>query len=124
MALGAVATAQQNRDARQNRDAAPQAVEAAGRTPAPVQQVERADDAATPVVNPDERSFTKPSEERAFNFSTPGLVLKVNVKDGEAVKAGQVLAEQDVSVETANKATYEIDRTPPWKRNTPRRTQS
>src|SRR6476659_5322303 len=56
-----------------------------------------------------ERSFTKPSEERDLAFSTPGLVVKVNVKQDEPVKAGQVLAEQDVTVEMANKATYEIE---------------
>jgi RND family efflux transporter MFP subunit len=56
-----------------------------------------------------ERSFTKPSEERDLSFSSPGLVVKVNVKQDEPVKAGQVLAEQDVTVEMANKATYEIE---------------
>jgi RND family efflux transporter MFP subunit len=102
MALGAVATAQQKNDA------TPAA--AAARRNAPAQQIDRVEDGApAPVVNTDERSFTKPSDERAFNFSAPGLVMKVNVKDGEAVKAGQVLAEQDVSIETANKATYEIE---------------
>ena len=72
------------------------------------QQVEQADPAAArPAI--DERSFTKPSEERELAFSAPGLVTKVTVKDGEAVKAGQVLAEQDVTVELANKATFEIE---------------
>jgi multidrug resistance efflux pump len=33
----------------------------------------------------------------------------VSVKQDEPVKAGQVLAEQDVTVEKANKATYEIE---------------
>jgi len=56
-----------------------------------------------------ERSFTKPSEELDLAFSTPGLVTKVTVKQDEPVKAGQVLAEQDVTVEKANKATYEIE---------------
>jgi RND family efflux transporter MFP subunit len=56
-----------------------------------------------------ERSFTTPSEELDLAFSTPGLVTKVTVKLDEPVKAGQVLAEQDVTVEQANKATYEIE---------------
>jgi HlyD family secretion protein len=56
-----------------------------------------------------ERSFTKPSEELDLAFSAPGLVTKVSVKQDEPVKAGQVLAEQDVTVEMANKATYEIE---------------
>jgi multidrug efflux pump subunit AcrA (membrane-fusion protein) len=59
--------------------------------------------------NGTERSFTKPSEERALAFSSPGLVVKVNVKQDEPIKVGQVLAEQDVSVEKANKAMYEIE---------------
>jgi len=63
-----------------------------------------ADDAIT-----SERSFTKPSEDLDLAFSTPGLVTKVSVKQDEPVKAGQVLAEQDVTVEKANKATYEIE---------------
>jgi RND family efflux transporter MFP subunit len=56
-----------------------------------------------------ERAFTKPSEELDLAFSAPGLVTKVDVKQDEPVKAGQVLAEQDVTVEKANKATYEIE---------------
>lgn len=56
-----------------------------------------------------ERSFTKPSEELELAFNSPGLVTKVTVKDNEPVKKGQVLAEQDVTVEMANKATYEIE---------------
>jgi RND family efflux transporter MFP subunit len=67
-------------------------------------QVER--DAATGLS---EKSFTKPSEEVDLDFSAPGLVTKVNVKEGDVVKAGQILAEQDVSVEAANKKMYEIE---------------
>ena len=71
--------------------------------------------AADPVERPDngaslsEKSFTKPSQEVDLDFSTPGLVTEVNIKDGDPVKEGQVLAKQDVSVETANKAIYEIE---------------
>ena len=56
-----------------------------------------------------EKSFTKPSEERDLDFSAPGLVAEVTVKEGQAVKAGQLLARQDVSVETANKRAYDIE---------------
>ena len=56
-----------------------------------------------------EQSFTKPSEEIDMSFPAPGLVTKVNVKDHEPVKAGQVLAEQDVTVDKATKATYDIE---------------
>jgi HlyD family secretion protein len=64
---------------------------------------------APPVVPTGEQSFTKPSEERDLAFNQPGLVAKVTVKQDEPVKAGQLLAEQDFSVEKANKATYEIE---------------
>jgi RND family efflux transporter MFP subunit len=102
LALGGIAAAQQNQ---QN----PNRTGLTGRD-GNIQQVEPADEQAVPAAaTMNERSFTKPSEERAFNFSAPGLVMKVNVKEGEPVKAGQVLAEQDVTVETANKATYEIE---------------
>jgi RND family efflux transporter MFP subunit len=56
-----------------------------------------------------EKSFTKPSQEVDLDFSAPGLIVEVNVKEGDAVEKGQVLARQDISVETANKKTYEIE---------------
>ena len=68
-------------------------------------QVER----DVPTSSYNEKSFTKPSEEVDLDFSAPGLVSEVNVKEGDAVKQGQVLAKQDVSVETANKQIYEIE---------------
>jgi RND family efflux transporter MFP subunit len=66
--------------------------------------------APAPVVVPTgEQSFTKASEERDLAFNQPGLVAKVTVKQDEHVKAGQLLAEQDFTVEKANKATFEIE---------------
>ena len=56
-----------------------------------------------------EKSFTKPSFEVDLDFSAPGLIVEVNVKEGEPVQKDQVLAKQDVSVESANKAMYEIE---------------
>lgn len=56
-----------------------------------------------------EKSFTKPSQEVELDFSAPGLIAEVNVKEGDAVQKDQVLAKQDVSVESANKAMYEIE---------------
>src|SRR4051794_7987803 len=56
-----------------------------------------------------EKSFTKPSQDVDLDFSAPGLVAEVNVKEGDAVQKGQILAKQDVSVEAANKAMYEIE---------------
>ena len=60
-------------------------------------------------TNLSEKSFTKPSQEVDLDFSAPGLVIEVSVKEGDVVKAGQLLAKQDVSVEQANKAMYEIE---------------
>jgi RND family efflux transporter MFP subunit len=56
-----------------------------------------------------EKSFTKPSFEVDLDFSAPGLITEVSVKEGDAVQKDQVLARQDVSVESANKAMYEIE---------------
>jgi RND family efflux transporter MFP subunit len=56
-----------------------------------------------------EKSFTKPSQEVDLDFSAPGLVNEVTVKEGDAVQKDQVLARQDVSVELANKAMYAIE---------------
>jgi RND family efflux transporter MFP subunit len=78
----------------------------ASRAAAQQGQNERDSVAASPLG---ERWFTKPSEEVALDFSAPGLIIEVNVKEGDAVKKGQVLAKQDVSVEAANKAMYEIE---------------
>ena len=39
--------------------------------------------------------ITKPSKERRLSFASPGLVSDVLVKEGDAVKKGQVLAKQD-----------------------------
>ena len=63
----------------------------------------------TGVTGTGEKSFTKPSQEVALDFSSPGLVSEVNVKEGDAVKKGELLARQDASVEAANKAMYEIE---------------
>jgi RND family efflux transporter MFP subunit len=71
--------------------------------------------AADPVERPDngaslsEKSFTKPSQEVDLDFSAPGLVIEVTIKEGDPVQKGQVLAKQDVSVEAANKAMYAIE---------------
>jgi multidrug efflux pump subunit AcrA (membrane-fusion protein) len=56
-----------------------------------------------------EKSFTKPSQEVDLDFSAPGLVIEVAVKEGDVVKKDQVLARQDISVESANKKMYDIE---------------
>lgn len=67
------------------------------------------DNGLTGLSSLSEKSFTKPSEEVDLDFSAPGLVTKVTVKEGDVVKEGQLLAEQDVSVEAAIKQMYEIE---------------
>jgi RND family efflux transporter MFP subunit len=46
---------------------------------------------ASSVVN----GITKPSKDRHLSFAAPGLVSEVTVKEGDAVKKGQILASQD-----------------------------
>jgi macrolide-specific efflux system membrane fusion protein len=66
---------------------------------------------STPSKTGTEKAFTKPSEERDLDFGMPGLVIKVNVVDGQPVKKNDILAQQDTSVEEANKKTFEIEAT-------------
>lgn len=49
----------------------------------------------------EERASTIPADERELNFSVPGLIAEVNVKNGDRVKKGQVLAQLDMQVEQA-----------------------
>ena len=72
----------------------------------------RAQDRENGAVDPatlSEKSFTKPSQEVDLDFSAPGLIIEVAVKEGDLVKKNQVLARQDISVEAANKKMYEIE---------------
>jgi len=55
------------------------------------------------------RGFTKPSEQRGLNFNAPGVVMKVHVKEGDFVKAGTLLAEQDDRVEQQHAKGVEIE---------------
>lgn len=56
-----------------------------------------------------ESGITKPFEERELAFGAPGLVGEVKVKVGDVVKKGEVLAQQDISVELAEKKPLEIE---------------
>lgn len=62
-----------------------------------------------PTSTMGEPSFTRPSQEVDLDFSAPGLVIEVTVKEGDVVKKDQLLAKQDVTVETANKSIYDIE---------------
>jgi RND family efflux transporter MFP subunit len=69
-------------------------------------QVEREGGALTSL---NEKSFTKPSQDVDLDFSAPGLIVEVNVKEGDVVQKDQVLVKQDTSVESATKAMYSIE---------------
>ena len=51
---------------------------------------------------------TAPIEKREQNFDVPGVVEKVLVKEGDAVKAGQLIAQQDTDVDEAHLKSAEL----------------
>jgi RND family efflux transporter MFP subunit len=53
------------------------------------------------LASNEERGFTRPADEVELGFNIPGLVSLVKVKDGDVVKKGQILVEQDTEVERA-----------------------
>jgi RND family efflux transporter MFP subunit len=59
------------------------------------------------LASDEETGKTLPSEEVELMFPQPGLISKVNVKDGQRIKAGDVLALQDDAVERAALAREE-----------------
>src|SRR5688572_20428372 len=56
----------------------------------------------------EERASSAPSDERELGFSQLGLISEVNVKDGDVIKKGQLLAKQDTTVEEAALAREEF----------------
>ena len=54
-------------------------------------------------------AITNPSADRVLSFVQPGHIAKVHFKEGDAVKAGQVLVQQDDAVERARLAQLEAD---------------
>jgi len=61
--------------------------------------------AAAPLAAQDKiEAVTKPSQDMVLSFVRPGQVAEVLVKEGDAVKAGQVLMRQDDKAELANMA--------------------
>ena len=53
-------------------------------------------------------AITKPSQDVTLSFSRPGRVMEVPVKEGEAVKKGELVARQDDTEELAAKAYDEF----------------
>jgi len=54
-------------------------------------------------------AITNPSADITLSFVQPGHIAKVHFKEGDAVKAGQVLVQQDDAVEQARLAQLEAD---------------
>ncbi|MHC4203032.1 MAG: efflux RND transporter periplasmic adaptor subunit [Planctomycetota bacterium] len=52
-------------------------------------------------------AITAPSADVTLSFVQPGRIAEVNIKEGQPVKAGQVLVQQDDAVERANLAQLE-----------------
>ncbi|HET6247562.1 MAG TPA: efflux RND transporter periplasmic adaptor subunit [Tepidisphaeraceae bacterium] len=53
--------------------------------------------------------ITNPSEQRGLNFNVPGVVSKVMVKEGDIVKKGDIIAQQDDSVDLADLKVKQAD---------------
>jgi RND family efflux transporter MFP subunit len=68
--------------------------------------VSLADDSVT--VTNQFPAHTAPVEKRELNFDVPGVVDKVLVKEGDTVKAGQLIAEQDTAVDDAHLKAAEL----------------
>ena len=61
-----------------------------------VNWVARADEpAATATASTMATGITRPSDERELKFAAPGILAEVDIKDGDIIKAHQVLAKQD-----------------------------
>jgi RND family efflux transporter MFP subunit len=67
----------------------------------------RADDKSTaPTLI---TAFSKPSKELKLVFAAPGIVMEVPVKEGDSVKAGQILAKQDDGQDQQDLQKFKMD---------------
>ena len=57
-----------------------------------------------PALGEEIQAVTKPSKDVTLSFVRPGRIAKVLVREGEVVKAGQLLAQQDDAAEQAQLA--------------------
>ncbi|HEY8749499.1 MAG TPA: efflux RND transporter periplasmic adaptor subunit [Tepidisphaeraceae bacterium] len=53
-------------------------------------------------------AITSPSQKRQQNFDVPGVVQKLLVKEGDVVKAGELLAEQNIEGDEAHLRSLEL----------------
>ena len=70
--------------------------------------VSAADEPASPAEWP---GYTAPSEKRILNFDIQGVIQSLNVKEGDAVTAGQLLAQQNTAPDEAHLKSLEIQAT-------------
>src|SRR6185312_1049818 len=54
------------------------------------------------------RAITTPSQKRQQNFDVPGVVQKMSVKEGDKVKAGDLLAQQNIEADQAHLTSLEM----------------
>jgi len=55
-----------------------------------------------PATSTEWAGYTTPSEKRVLNFDLQGVIQEVKVKEGDAVKAGQLLAQQNTAPDEAH----------------------
>jgi RND family efflux transporter MFP subunit len=65
-----------------------------------------ADDA--PSLGNTFQGHTAPIERRAQNFDVPGVIDKILVKEGDKVKAGDLIAQQDIALDEAQLKSAEL----------------
>ena len=70
----------------------------------------RAQDAGS-LASQTESGITRPYEERKLQFNQPGIVTEMKVKVADPVEAAQVIAQQDITVEQAERQALEIEAT-------------
>lgn len=62
----------------------------------------------SPTITNQFPAHTAPVEKREQNFDVPGVIDKVLVKEGDTVKAGQLIAQQDTSADEAHLKSAEL----------------
>ncbi len=63
--------------------------------------------AADTAPSPTYEGITRPSSDISMAFARPGIISEINVKEGDTVTKGQILAKQNSSVEAAKLLQYQ-----------------